>query len=51
VNQQFQPAGSYKVEFNAGDLASGIYIYRLQFTAGGDTRERQTLTRKMVVIK
>lgn len=39
-----QSAGEHKVEFDASNLASGIYIYRLQ-TAG------QTLTRKMVLIK
>jgi len=28
VNEQ-QPAGAYEVEFNAGNLSSGIYFYRL----------------------
>jgi hypothetical protein len=51
VDQQYRPAGTYKVEFNAGNLSSGIYIYRLQFASGEGTNERQVLTRKMVLIK
>jgi hypothetical protein len=43
VNQQ-QTAGSYKVDFNASNLASGIYLYKLQ--AGN-----YTLTKKMVLLK
>jgi hypothetical protein len=51
VNQSHQPAGEYKVELNAGDLSSGIYIYRLQFTTAAGTKKQQTQTRKMVLIK
>jgi len=29
VNEQL-PAGNYKIEFSAGDLASGIYFYKIQ---------------------
>jgi len=36
--------GSYKVKFNASDLPSGVYIYRL--TAGG-----YAFSRKMVLVK
>ncbi len=36
--------GSYKVKFNASDLPSGVYIYRL--TAGG-----YVFSRKMVLVK
>lgn len=40
----FQKAGSYSVRFNASDLSSGIYIYKLQTGA-------KILTRKMIVLK
>ncbi|MHB8580486.1 MAG: T9SS type A sorting domain-containing protein, partial [Ignavibacteriaceae bacterium] len=40
----FQKAGSYKVDFNASKLASGIYLYSLQ--ADGFTK-----TMKMVLMK
>jgi len=43
VNKK-QPAGNYYVEFNARNLPSGIYFYRLK---AGDF----TLTKKMVLIK
>ncbi len=39
-----QNAGSYSVVFNAGNLASGIYFYRLE---AGDIR----LTRRMILLK
>jgi|GEM_PF-6864958 len=29
INEE-KPAGNYTVEFNAGNLSSGIYFYRLQ---------------------
>jgi len=37
-------AGDYEVNFDAANLASGIYVYRLQ---AGTT----TLTKKMALIK
>ena len=39
-----QPTGNYEVEFNASDLTSGIYFYRIQ---AGDFVE----TKKMVLMK
>ncbi|MDR3668105.1 MAG: YCF48-related protein [Ignavibacteriaceae bacterium] len=40
----YQPAGNYKVEFNANKLASGIYFYRLK---AGNFIE----TRKLILMK
>jgi hypothetical protein len=39
-----QPAATYRVTFDAGDLASGLYIYRLE-------TPNQVITRRMVLIK
>jgi len=44
VNNEFLSAGSYNTKFNASNLASGIYIYRL--TAGANT-----VSRKMQLLK
>ncbi len=44
IQSGFQQAGYYSVEWEPGDLASGIYLYRL--TAGGNV-----VSRKMVLIK
>jgi len=43
VNEN-KPAGKYSVTFNAGELASGIYFYKLSDGS-------RTLSRKMVLIK
>ncbi|MCD4691404.1 MAG: T9SS type A sorting domain-containing protein [Calditrichales bacterium] len=43
VNKQ-QQAGSYTVRFNAGNLASGVYFYKLQ---AGDL----CITKKMLLVK
>ena len=41
---QVQPAGSYTVTFDAGDLPSGIYLYQL-------STQSVTFTKKMTLIK
>lgn len=41
---EYKPAGRYEVEFNASQLSSGIYLYRIQ---GGNYVQ----TRKMILIK
>ena len=44
VNDQVQPAGRYSVHFDASDLASGVYMYRL---VAGSTM----ITRKLTLLK
>ena len=44
VNEQKQ-AGTYEVKFNAGDLSSGVYFYRLQTSNG------VALTKKLLLLK
>ena len=41
---EYKPAGSYEIEFNASSLSSGIYIYKL--TAG-----EFTSTKKFILLK
>jgi len=43
VNQK-QTAGTYRVDFNASKLASGVYLYRVE---SGDV----SLTKKMILLK
>jgi hypothetical protein len=38
------PAGAHSVEFDASNLASGVYLYRL--TVGGET-----FTKRMTLLK
>ena len=38
---EYKPAGTYKIEFNANNLASGIYIYRLK--AGSFIQSRKMI--------
>ncbi len=44
VNNETRTAGHYNVQFDAGNLSSGIYIYRLQVGS-------HVLTKKMTLIK
>jgi hypothetical protein len=48
VNEK-QAAGSYEYTFNAGNLPSGIYLYKL--TVIEAHREKTTLTKKMILIR
>jgi len=41
---EYRPAGSYEVDFNAADLPSGVYLYRIQ---AGDFTE----AKKMILLK
>jgi hypothetical protein len=51
VNEN-QPAGEYRVNFNAGNLSSGIYYYRLT-TSNSEKSDGKTFqqTKKMVLIR
>ena len=42
--QEFKPAGRYTVEFNANDLTSGVYIYKI-------TAANYGMAKKMIVLK
>ena len=44
VNEQ-KSAGSYKVNFDASNLASGVYLYRLKTSSG------LIMTKKLMLIK
>jgi hypothetical protein len=44
LSEGFQPAGAYTFEFDASELSSGVYMYRLQSSGA-------VLTRKMTLIK
>jgi hypothetical protein len=41
---EYRPAGNYEVEFNAVNLPSGVYFYKLQI-------DDFTETKKMLMIK
>jgi len=45
VSSEFQTAGNYSINFNAGKLASGIYYYALKI--GNDFSE----TKKMLILR
>jgi hypothetical protein len=40
-----QPSGTYRLEFDASDLSSGVYIYRLR------VNNKAVLSRKMILLK
>ncbi len=41
---EYKPAGSYEVDFNASKLSSGVYLYQLQL-------DSKIITKKMTLIK
>jgi hypothetical protein len=40
----YKESGNYNVSFDAGDLASGVYIYTMEF-------EERRISRKMLLLK
>ena len=50
VNEQLN-AGVYSVDFNGANLASGIYLYKLEVRQAGSSTVDFSETKKMVLIK
>jgi hypothetical protein len=51
VDNQVQPVGSYNLTFDARDLPSGIYFYRLTASAVGEGNKNFVDVKKMMLIK
>lgn len=47
---EYKPAGSYKAEFDASRLSSGVYFYQLRF-GGAGTGQALVQTKKMILVK
>jgi len=47
VNNEFKSAGKYTVEFNASNLSSGVYFYRIEV----EGEKQFVMTKRMVLIK
>ena len=50
INEELQP-GSYKIEFNGSNFASGIYFYKLEALAGNSSTGNFVDTKKMILLK
>ena len=50
VNENLSP-GSYEVEFNSGDLSSGIYFYKLWVSTRSGEAEKFSDVKRMIVLK
>ncbi|MCL6495330.1 MAG: T9SS type A sorting domain-containing protein, partial [Ignavibacterium sp.] len=44
VVNEFREAGRYEIEFNASELSSGIYYYKLKYG-------NQSIIKKMILLK
>ncbi len=51
INQGEQVPWHYKVSFNASDLASGVYLYRIIATPASSTAGEFIKTKKMILLK
>jgi len=51
VDNQVQPVGNYNLTFDASDLPSGIYFYRLIASSSGDNGRNFVDVKKMMLIK
>lgn len=50
VNEQ-QPAGNYEVSFDAANLSSGIYLYKIQAGPSSDSGQGYTDVKKMILLR
>ena len=50
IQEQLYPAGIYSIKFNASDLNSGIYFYKL-FVRPSNGTKSSTLVNKMMILK
>jgi hypothetical protein len=49
---EYRNAGKHSVEFNAGNLSSGVYLYKLQlYSSSSNSGGNITLTKKMILNK
>ncbi|MBK9737112.1 MAG: hypothetical protein IPO92_20025 [Saprospiraceae bacterium] len=48
---EFKVAGSHEVIFNSVNLASGVYIYRLQTDPSIGSEQTFTETKKMMLLR
>jgi hypothetical protein len=51
VNRIYRKAGSYSVKFDGTNLASGLYIYRIEARQAGSLIVSYTQSKKMLLIK
>jgi hypothetical protein len=51
LKDEIQTAGYESVEWNASDIASGLYFYKLEATSTSDPNVRFTQIRKMLLLK
>ncbi|MCZ7613094.1 MAG: T9SS type A sorting domain-containing protein [Ignavibacteriaceae bacterium] len=51
VDNQVQPVGNYNLTFDASDLPSGIYFYRLIASSSEDNGRNFVDVKKMMLIK
>ena len=51
INNLSFPAGNFEFTFNASNLSSGVYLYRLTGFDNGGTGQSFSATKKMLVIK
>lgn len=51
LNNEFKNAGRYELNWNAGNYASGVYIYRIEVRQAGSATVDYVSTKKMVLIK
>ena len=48
ISEGFKSAGYYTIDFNAVNLASGVYFYKMEYSSNGSTLEK---VMKMTVLK